>query len=303
MIPQFPEFKKIEHSDRAAVEAHTSRFEPYSDFNFNCLIAWNPGGRMIAELHDNLVVQFTDYESDELFLSFLGENSRDATIRSLITHCKKHDLPTTLRLMPEISIQDLEPEVFSIQESRIDFDYIYAAQDLVDLSGSKFQEKRGHERKFWRDNPGAKLIRLDLSTLDHQRAILTTFNEWEQVKVAQSKDSGNGHELEATKRLLTSDGLEKLIALGLFLPEGMCGYAIGEELPRGHALVHFMKSTNAKRGMSEALMRGYAENLLSRGISHMNVESDLGVDYIRKSKMSWQPSSFLKRYDVRSAQL
>ena len=73
MIPKFPQFKKIELSDRVDVEAHTSLFEPYSDFEFTCLWTWDmKGERMISELNNNLVVRFTDYNTHNPFLSFLG---------------------------------------------------------------------------------------------------------------------------------------------------------------------------------------------------------------------------------------
>ncbi len=46
MLPKFPNFKKIELSDRKDVENITSRFPPYSDFNFSSLWAWDLEGEM-----------------------------------------------------------------------------------------------------------------------------------------------------------------------------------------------------------------------------------------------------------------
>ena len=55
MIPQFPKFKHVEVTDREAVETHTHRFDPYSDFNFTSLWAWDTSNeRMISELSDSL---------------------------------------------------------------------------------------------------------------------------------------------------------------------------------------------------------------------------------------------------------
>ncbi|MGA9396241.1 MAG: hypothetical protein WCA83_14480 [Azonexus sp.] len=41
MIPDFPEFKPLELTDRAAIEAVVHAFPPYSDFSFTNLYAWN----------------------------------------------------------------------------------------------------------------------------------------------------------------------------------------------------------------------------------------------------------------------
>jgi hypothetical protein len=110
MIPAFPDFKKVEVTDREAVEAHTHKYEPYSDFNFISLWAWDTSGeRMISELNGNLVVRFTDYSTNEPFLSFLGTNETEHTARTLIDYCKENGLPTTLKLMPEISVKNIRP--------------------------------------------------------------------------------------------------------------------------------------------------------------------------------------------------
>lgn len=56
MIPQFPNFKKAEVADRGAVEAHTHKYDPYSDFNFTSLWAWDTSGeRMISGLNSDSI--------------------------------------------------------------------------------------------------------------------------------------------------------------------------------------------------------------------------------------------------------
>ena len=81
MIPTFPNFKKLEISDKKEVEEYTSNFPPYSDFNFTSLWAWDTNEkRMISKLNGNLVVQFTDYITCEPFFSFLDYSSHSNTI-------------------------------------------------------------------------------------------------------------------------------------------------------------------------------------------------------------------------------
>ena len=70
MIPEFPEFKKLELSDKEEVEKITSKFPPYSDFNFVSMWSWNIENKIwISQLYGNLVVHFTDYLTDGTFLS------------------------------------------------------------------------------------------------------------------------------------------------------------------------------------------------------------------------------------------
>src|SRR3989338_9883206 len=139
MIPQFPQFKRVEITDREAVEAHTHKYEPYSDFNFTSLWAWDTSGeRMISELNNNLVVRFTDYSTHEPFLSFLGANENEHTARTLIDYCKTEGLPTTLKLVPEVSVKEMRPSVMRVEEDRDNFDYIYSVPKLAAMRGSEY---------------------------------------------------------------------------------------------------------------------------------------------------------------------
>ena len=62
MIPQFPEFKSLELSDKKDIESFTKRFPPYSDFNFVSMWSWDIKEEIrISQLNGNLVVRFTDY--------------------------------------------------------------------------------------------------------------------------------------------------------------------------------------------------------------------------------------------------
>lgn len=304
MIPQFPRFKLIELSDRTDVEEHTNLFEPYSDFNFNCLWAWDAEKkRMISEFNGNLVVKFTDYRTHELFLSFLGIYDCEGTARTLIDYCTANHISTTLRLMPDVSISGINPKTFTITENRGDFDYILSTKELALLSGDRFKQKRGGVNRFWRENPEATLEPIDASDLKVQQQILEIVHTWEHHKSALGKDYEIAHELAAMKRLFESNRLDSLLCVGLFSGGVMLGYSIAERLPNGYALGHFWKSDISYKGVTEALMQEHAKYLVSLQIMYLNTESDLEVDSMRRSKMSWRPVKFLKRYEVRNAQL
>ena len=86
MIPEFPQFKKLELSDKKDVEKFTSLFAPYSDFNFASLWSWNIKDEMrLSVLNGNLVVHFTNYLTEELFYSFLGDKKINETAETTIS--------------------------------------------------------------------------------------------------------------------------------------------------------------------------------------------------------------------------
>src|SRR4051812_16029246 len=101
MIPKFPDFKRLEISDRADVEAITKQFPPSSDFNFTSMWCWDTHGEIrLSQLNGNLIVKFTDYLTGEPFFSFVGTNKVNETAEKLLELSKKEALVQKLKLVP-----------------------------------------------------------------------------------------------------------------------------------------------------------------------------------------------------------
>ncbi|MBU2329986.1 hypothetical protein KKG57_00785, partial [Patescibacteria group bacterium] len=125
MIAEFPNFKKIELTDKEEIDGLTKKYPPYSDFEFGSLWAWDVKEEMaISVLNDNLVVKFTDYTTGNPFLAFLGENEVDATTESLLSYSRENNFEETLHLIPETVAKELDRELFVVEESRDHFDYV-----------------------------------------------------------------------------------------------------------------------------------------------------------------------------------
>ena len=93
MIPEFPQFKNLELTDKKEVEKITGKYPPYSDFNFVSMWSWDIKGEMrLSILNGNLVVRFTDYITGNPFYSFLGNNEVNDTVEKLLELSKKEGL-------------------------------------------------------------------------------------------------------------------------------------------------------------------------------------------------------------------
>jgi hypothetical protein len=67
-IPLFPDFVRLSLAHKEMLREMAQRFPPYSDFNFVSMYTWNTDEVIgVAHLHQNLVVRFSDYESDRVF--------------------------------------------------------------------------------------------------------------------------------------------------------------------------------------------------------------------------------------------
>ena len=117
MIPEFPKFKKLEITDRADVEKITSRFPPYSDFNFTSMWCWDIENDIsLSSLNGNLVVEFSDYITRNNFYSFLGINSVDETVQRIIELVQKKRISDSLKLVGGVSASLVRDDRFIVQE-------------------------------------------------------------------------------------------------------------------------------------------------------------------------------------------
>lgn len=299
MIPEFPIFKKLELSDKAEIEEITFKYAPYSDFNFTSLWAWDvKEKRKISILNKNLVVQFTDYATDEPFLSFLGNQKTEQTVHTLIDHSVATDLPAELRLMPEISIEDISSPQLSIVEDRANFDYIYSVSDLATLRGNRYMSKRGRVNKFTNEYPQGYFNVIPLAEQRVQNDIDDVIKAWENYKKDAKKEYELDHELEVLHRIFSATQVMNVFATGIFLQDKLLACSIDELLPGRFSINHFWKADSSYAGIFDFFMQTKAQYLEKQGVTFMNFEQDLGIPGLRATKSSFRPASFLKKYIV-----
>lgn len=299
MIPTFPQFKEVDLTDKQYIEMHTNRHQPYSDFNFTNLWAWNTvGGRMVSELNGNLVILFTDYRTCEPMLSFLGTNEIEDTTRLLISHSQKLCLPPILSFITEESAAVLKESNFIVTEDKENFDYIFSTSELANPLGSKLKQKRRYVKKFVNEHPNAIFEIGDINNRDIQKQIVSTIRRWENKKKLDSKAYELEHEEIAIKRLLATSDKHNLIVSGVFLDSEMIGFSIDEILPNNFAISHFIKADTTFKGVYEFMNEKISQHLLDLGVEFWNWEQDLNIEGLRRLKTSYRPVSFLKKYRV-----
>jgi hypothetical protein len=297
MIPKFPDFKKLELSDREDFEKFVSKFLPYSAFNFTYLWAWDLGG--VSELNGNLVIRFaTDFRTMEPFLSFLGTNECENTVHALLSFARSSGLSPELRFIPGEVIKYLKSASLKMEEDRDNFDYLFSPTKLAELQGNQFKELRRLARIFSEKYPEAVFQLEDLSDLSVQKKIFLTLRKWEYQKKIQNKTCDLNFEERALRRLLESAKSHQLILSCVFLHDEMIGFSIDEILPNGNAMAHFIKAVNSFRGIYEFLNRELAKYLRTLNVVLWNWQQDLNIKNLRETKLGYRPVDFIKMYAV-----
>lgn len=300
MIPTFPNFKKLELTDKEEVEKFTSKFPPYSDFNFTSLWIWDTNGeRMLSKLNENLVVCFTDYLTGKPVFSFLGTNKIEQTTQSIIDFAKKTKASSVLCFVPEEIAKNLSNSGFYVEEDRDNFDYIFSTSQLSTFRGIKYKTKRHEVNKFLTLYPNVVFKSENSINPILREHIINLLQKWTVKKESNREVENLGFEGEnkALHKMLQMEN-KNLLIFTCFLNDNLIGFEIDELLLPKYAVAHFSKVDTLYRGINDFLNMKLSQYLKNKGAEFCNWEQDLGIENLRKSKMSYCPVNFLKKYKV-----
>jgi len=301
MIPEFPEFKHLELDDKDAIENITLRYDPYSDFNFTSMWAWNVNDKtLISKFKENLIVRFTDYLDGSVFYSFLGHSDQEVCIDKLLTLSENEGLVPKLKLVPHDSVNNINLNNFLIEEERDHFDYILDNNKLLKYEGRPLRGHASFKKRFTELHSNCiDLHMLDLGNTQHQHHMVSLNNLWVENKLKESKTVTPGVEEKVIKRIFDlCIGNNHYNLVALFDADKLIAFTIDELLKDGHSIRHIMKADTAYKGVYSFLISESARVLLESGIKYTNVEQDLGLPNLRQSKKSFQPAYYLKKYSI-----
>ncbi len=301
MIPVFPSFKKVDISDQSLIEKFTSQYDPYSDFNFVDMWSWDTESQMeYAQLNGNLVIKVTEYLSNKYSYSFLGKNKVAETIDTLFEMLRGLKIANPeLILVPEISLKGVDTNKYYIEIDLNNYDYIYSLEDLSVYPGNKFSDKRRKLNSFLRNhkNPTTELI--DLNNSETRRQILGLNDVWTENKSSVDEYHFLPKEYSAIEKFFNSN-FDDILCIGIFFETKLIGYSTFSLLSNEYAMCHFSKGDTTHYGVYEYLMRESAAILLGHKVKFLNYQEDLGLPGLRFFKNSFNPSKFLRKYNIRA---
>lgn len=303
MINTFPKFNEITSSDLTDMYSVTDKYEPYSDFNFTSLYSYNTDGlNRISILDENLIIELQDYHTGKPFLSFLGNTHPEATIDILFEFSQKQGFGEKLRMVPEtsiISVLNRNESKYKITEDIDNFDYIYDVEDLEKLEGNDHHVNRRQFLKFIECYPNCVSKVIDVSDEKIINQIFKLFNLW----AYQSDKSVEETHIEKTaiERFLTLAKYIDLYAFGVFDEENLIDFSFYEKISGNYALGHFGKADKNYSGLYRFAQSKSCSHLRELGVKFLNLEQDLGIEGLRKTKKLWRPIKFLKKYTIEKA--
>lgn len=291
MIP----FKKLELSHRALLENYLIRANKQAcEYSFANLFLW--GRKKIAE-HEGVLLLQSQFDRRTVYIFPVGTGDVKPALDAIISDAQERGIPCCLSTMTEEEcrlVEELYPGGFCFHCDRDSYDYVYAIDDLADLKGRKFQKKRNHLNRFEQEHPDAKIVKLDES---NRVAAFLLAEQWYENRAAADPDTDYYLEHLALHRAFAF--YSQLGMDGVVLMENgeVKAFAMGSRLNQDTFDIHFEKALDMDDSCYAAINRGFARYLRDKypEIKWLNREDDLGIEGLRKAKLSYNPTFMVEK--------
>ncbi|MDR2854292.1 MAG: phosphatidylglycerol lysyltransferase domain-containing protein [Prevotellaceae bacterium] len=291
-------FKTITIEDKKAID-HCLSYKPSRSCNycFTNLVAWNVRfNSEFAIVQDTLFVKFED-GGQTFYLFPTGKLSLEKAFEMLKNDAQERKTPLVIKAVSEEMWQDINatfPNEFAYTTERHNYEYIYLAEKLIKLNGKKLQSKRNHINRFKFENQDWEFRSIESREDCYQ--CWNMLKEWENEQ--ESADTSLQFEYLASKTMLCHFD-ELGLQGGMILANGqIVAFSVGEPLTNDTFVMHIEKAHKDINGGYAIINQQMAEHIAAN-YKYINREEDLGIDTLRKAKLSYQPDILLAEGSVR----
>lgn len=298
------EFKDININAKEELEKYFDIVDYEAcEYCFSTLYMWQHVYKTGYYIGDDFAVLVGEYEGDSFSILPLAKKDQlPRVINFVMEYFKEENKKIYLRGVTvevlEIIKQDY-PGQFEYVEERDLFDYIYDGESLRTLAGRKNQKKRNHINAFIKDYEGR--YEYKLLGKENFEECLRLLKEWASNKENNNEyDESMDDELIGIKKIFSNYDIlcDKVKIGGIFIDGKLEAFTIGELLNSNMALIHIEKANPNIRGLYPFINQQFLVNEF-KDVEFVNREEDLGIEGLRKAKLSYHPIRFVEKYTVR----
>ena len=288
-------FKDITLADKDTITSFTMKSDRRNcDLSFSNLCSWRFLYDTKFAVADNFLV-FKFWAGEQLaYMMPIGTGDLKAILRKLIEDADKEKQSFCMLGVCSNMRVDLEttlPSQFVFTEDRDYADYIYLKSDLSTLKGKKFQSKRNHINRFRNTYPDYEYTPI---TPDRIQECLDLEAEWCKVNNCDQQE-GTGNERRALIYALHNFEALGLTGGILHVNSKIVAFTFGMPINHETFGVHVEKADTSIEGAYAMINYEFANRIPEQYI-YINREEDLGIEGLRKAKLSYQPATILEKY-------
>lgn len=267
-----------------------------SDLLFGNLYIWHFSREIKYILIDDCLVVLTKFSNEDFPFIFypLGNGDKKSAIVKIKEYFLDNKMPFSLRSLESYQCDELQtlfPNSFEITLNRDRFDYVYRIDDLIKLEGRILHKKKNHLNRFFNLYPHFCYERIDST---NSLEVLESYKIWFENDAKNANNDGLKNEFLGIKAVLQN--FEKLNIKGAFIriDNKIAAFTLGEQINRDSVVIHIEKGNTFYNGIYQAINQQFLKNEWAN-LEFVNREEDLGIDGLRKAKMSYKPHKFVEK--------
>lgn len=267
--------------------------QPAADYSFYAMLFWQQYYGELAVI-DGFVTQCAEWDGRFVCLYPCGEGELRPVIEALRREAARRGLSFALRAVTEDKKQTLMrlyPGCFSFYPMRAAADYVYSVDELSQLRGRKYQQKRNYCHRF------------EVLYPDWHVEPVTAKNAALCAQMAQKwydrHPKGMAADCERKAIALAAESFASLGMDGLLLYAAgdVAAFSLGGLMNARYYDVCFEKAFTEIDGAYAVINREFSRMVAEKypHVEFLNREDDMGIAGLRKAKLSYRPTLLLEK--------
>ena len=289
------DFHKLTIADREAVQAVSLQSGRRNcNFTFANLLGWQKWfGTEVCVLKDAVVLRF-DMDGERAYMLCMQGVPSCELLQALCEDCNHKFILLGLEDDAALQLQQNschEGIRINVKSERDQYDYIYKRTNLALLQGGKLKSKRNHVNRFNVLYPGFEYRPLTPDMFDECRRVVAL---WQDEKEHENPSWGDTIQAEHDVMETIFAHWDELGMLGgsIYVYGRMVAFTYGSAVTNDTFDVCVEKADRNVEGAFSVINQQFCAHLPERFI-YVNREEDMGLEGLRKAKLSYHPEILL----------
>jgi len=278
---------------------------PLAEHNFAWIYLWQGCYKDIewAKINGNICL-FVTFEGNRYVWGPVMPNIKlTDTLKKCLELCGQYNKEKKIKRKPLVKYipEELKGKYSNIDGYKLfdqNQDYIYRRNDIIELKGDKYKDKR-NLRNYFVKNYRYKVEEYEKGK--HMKECVSILDKWERQKLNAMNGEHNeslDYDYDANLKVLKLAERFGLKGVVVYADDRIQGYTFGAQTSKNMCTDFFEKTNLDIKGLSVFI---YGELLKLFKCEYVNAGEDWGVDYLRAVKLSYHPAMVRRSYMLKKA--
>lgn len=286
------QFKDVELKDKEKANFYLKQKNYFlCAYCFTDIFIWQNAYKTKIAFDDDFMYIKSGSGKNVYFTAPMGRGNLASALDKMAEVSHAEGAPLRIYALPvEIKeqMEALYPDKFIYKDGRDGADYIYSAESLMYLKGKKLHGKRNHINKFLSEY-GDRWTYEDLTEEN-----IKEFFSYQLKWCNDNPENFLGETCAVSLALKNFEALE--IKGGLLRLDGnLIAVTLGSESFDDTFVVHIEKADSSIPGAYQMINQQFAQHNFEK-YRYIDREEDLGIEGLRKAKLSYYPESITENY-------